>query len=78
LRGYANLASGLPAFDGARGGSSGEPFVAAPGFKIKVVNGPTPDLFPAMYLVKMQYTRNEIKGRGAFGRRGQWAGLRRR
>jgi len=32
---------------------------------------PAPDLFPAMYLVKMQYTRNETKGRGAFGRSGE-------
>jgi len=33
----------------------------------KVVNRPAPDLFPAMYLVKKQYTRNETKGRGGFG-----------
>jgi hypothetical protein len=61
----------LSALDGARGGSSGEPFVAAPGFKINVVNGPAPDLFPVMSLVKMEYTQNETKGRGAFGRRGE-------
>jgi hypothetical protein len=59
----------LSAIDGARGGSSREPFVAAPGFNIKVVNRPAPDLFPAMYLVKIQCTRNETKGRGALGRR---------
>jgi hypothetical protein len=61
----------LSAIDGARGGSSGEPFVAAPGFNINVVNRPAPDLFPAMYLVKMQYTRNETKRGGAFGRKGK-------
>jgi hypothetical protein len=57
----------LSAIDGACGGSSGKPFIAAPGFNISVVNRPARDLFPTMYLVKMQCARNETKGAAPFG-----------
>jgi hypothetical protein len=54
----------IDSFDGARGNPSDEPFIAAPGFNINVVNRPAPDLFPVMNLVKKQCTRNETKRRG--------------
>ena len=55
----ASPKSELSAIDGARGGSSREPFVAAPGFNINVVNRPAPDLFPVMSLVKKEFAPRE-------------------
>ena len=53
----------IVSLDGARGGPSGKPFVAAPGFNINVVNRSAPDLFPATVWLKCSV--RETKPRGA-------------